>query len=392
MVDRVGGPGAAAWEIHYAAAQARRRGEDVILLSVGDPDFATPLSIVETAVSALRAGDTHYADVQGRPGLRLAVAARHQAGTGLVTSADDVIILAGAQNGLFVSTLCLCDAGDEVLVPQPMYVTYEAVIRASGAVPVAVPAAAGGFRLDPAALAARITPRSRAILFANPSNPTGTVMTPAELEAVAKVARAHDLWIIADEVYDELVFDGEHLSIAALPGMAERVVTVGSLSKSHAMTGWRVGWAIGPRAFTTHATNLSLCTLYGLPGFVQAAAEHALSLGDAPVAAMRAIYKARRDFVARRLAVFPQLRCTLPQAGMFMMVDVSATGLTANAFAWGLFRSTGVSVLDGAAFGAETANCLRFSFTVAEPVLDEACTRIGRFLASLPTTDLGTAA
>jgi aspartate/methionine/tyrosine aminotransferase len=391
MVDRVGGPGAAAWEIHYAAAQARRRGEDVILLSVGDPDFATPPTIVEAAIDALRSGDTHYADVQGRPGLRQAVADQHQRETGRDCSAENVVILAGAQNALFVTALCLCDAGDEVLVPQPMYVTYEAVIRASGAVPIAVPAAAGGFRLDAAALAARVTPRSRAILFANPSNPTGTVMTAEELEALATVARMHDLWVIADEVYGTLTFDRPHLPIAALPEMAERTVTITSLSKSHAMTGWRIGWAVGPREFVAHATNLSLCTLYGLPGFVQAAAEHALSLGDAPIAEMREIYRARRDFIARRLAHYPELRCTVPEAGMFMMVDVSATGLSANEFAWALFRATGVSVLDGAAFGTETAKYLRLSFTVCEEILDEACRRIGGFLATLTPAIAGAA-
>jgi arginine:pyruvate transaminase len=382
-VDHLGGEGAEAWHIHYEAKAAKRRGEDVIILSVGDPDGATPAPIVEAAITALTAGDTHYAEVQGRLPVRQAIAARHARHTGTPTGPEHVILTAGAQNAVFAMALCLLQAGDEVLVPQPMYVTYAASIGASGATLVPVPAKAGGFRLDAEALAAAVTPRTRAIFLATPSNPCGTVMTAAELEAVAHIARTHDLWVVSDEVYAELTFEQPHLSIASLPGMAARSATIGSLSKSHAMTGWRVGWAVAPQPLIDHAANLALCMLYGLPGFVQQAALCALTLGDAPGAAARETYRARRDFVMRRLAALPLLDCTAPEAGMFMVIDVSRTGLSANEFAWALLRQAGVSVLDGAAFGREIGHCVRLSLTEPEAVLDEACNRIARFIDSL---------
>src|SRR5471032_3574140 len=242
FVDRIAGHGVAAWDIHHAAYNAQREGVDVIILSVGDPDFATPDFITEAAVSALRAGDTHYTDIAGRPDLRQAIAARYAKRLGRELHAENVITVAGAQNALFVTSLCLLQAGDEVIVLDPMYVTYEATLKASGATLVRVPCSAdSGFRLDAARLAKAITPRTRAIFFSNPNNPTGVMLNPQELQAIADLAIAHDLWVVVDEVYESLVFDGEYHSLAALPGMAERCIVIGSLSKSHAMTGWRIG-------------------------------------------------------------------------------------------------------------------------------------------------------
>ena len=383
LVGRNAGDHTAAWDIHYAAQAAQKRGEDVIILSVGDPDSDTPAPIVDAAIAALRQGDTHYADVQGRLALRQDVATRHQKRSGAATGPQNVLMTAGAQNALFAMALCLCEAGDEVLVPQPMYVTYTASIEVTGATLVPVPAKQGGFRLDAEALAARITPRTRAIFLATPSNPSGIVMTTEELAAVADIAQAHNLWVVADEVYADLTFERPHVSIAGIPGMAERTVTISSLSKSHAMTGWRVGWAVGPEPLIAHASKLALCMLYGMPGFVQAAASQALRLDDGHVGGMRDLYRARRDAVLRRLRMLPLLDCIVPEAGMFLMIDVSRTGLTARDFAWGLLRTVGVSLLDGAAFGAETARCVRLSLTVDEARLEETCDRIARYVATL---------
>ena len=247
LVDRIGGPSVAAWDIHAAAVEAFRRGEDVILLSVGDPDFATPEPVTEAAVAALRGGDTHYSDIPGRRHLRASIAAMLSATCGPL-GADNVIVTAGAQNALFCASLCLLSAGDEAIVLEPMYLTYEAALSLTGARLVRVPMpAATGFRPDATAVEAAVTPRTRAIVLTTPNNPTGVVMTRAELEAIASVARRHDLVVIVDEVYALLVFEGEHVSIASLPGMAERTVTIGSLSKSHAMTGWRVAGSPGLR-------------------------------------------------------------------------------------------------------------------------------------------------
>ena len=349
----------------------------MILLSVGDPDFDTPRPIVERAVEALRAGDTHYTPIPGRPALRRAVAALQERRTGVPTGADGVVSVAGAQNGLFALALALFEHGDEVLVLEPIYATYEATLAAAGARVVRVAASpADGFRPAVTALAGAVTPRTRGILMANPNNPTGVVATPAELEAVAAVARRHDLWVVADEVYESLVFAGRHTAVRALPGMAERTAAIGSLSKSHAMTGWRTGWVVGPAGLVAHLDRLGLNMLYGQPGFIQDAATLALADYDATTAAMRDAYRARAEAVAAALADAPGVEVLRPAAGMFALLDVRGTGLSSTDFAWGLFRATGVSLVDAAAFGPATAGFVRLALAAPETRLREACRRI----------------
>jgi len=384
-VEGLQGRRTSAWEIHRVAQQAAANGNDVIVLSVGDPDFATPAPIVERAIDALRGGDTHYSAVSGRDPLRAAIAEEQARMTVCTVSAANVIVTAGAQNGVFATSLCLLEAGDEVIVPEPMYLTYEACVRAAGATLVPVPVdPARAFHLDCDALERAVTARTKAIFFATPCNPTGVVMPRADLERIARLACEHDLWVLSDEVYADLTFEREHVSIMSLPGMAERTVTLGSLSKSHAMAGWRVGWAIGPTQLIEHMGRLALAMLYGLPGFIQQAALTALQEKSSIVAQMRDIYRRRRDVVFERLSRVPRLRCLLPEAGMFMMVDVSGTGLDTVDFTWQLFRAQGVSVLDASAFG-ETANgFVRLGFVVDEARLAEACERIAAFVAALP--------
>ncbi|PYY92159.1 arginine--pyruvate aminotransferase AruH [Pseudomonas sp. TKO26] len=384
FVQRISGESVSAWDIHYAAIEARGRGEDVIVLSVGDPDFATDARISAAANAALEQGDTHYTHVLGRPALREAIAAKQRRLLGVEVSADNVALVAGAQNGLFATCLCLFGSGDEVLVPEPMYLTYEACVHASGAQIACVQQpAANGFRLTAAALEAALTDKTRGIALATPCNPTGNVYSREELEAVAEVARKHDLWVISDEVYGQLTYDREHLSIASMPGMAERTVILNSLSKTHAMTGWRVGWVIAPPALVGHLDNLLLCMLYGLPGFIQEAALKALELDEEVIGSAREVYRRRRDLVVAGLKSVQLLDCREPEAGMFMLVDVRRTGLSSMDFAWQLFRATGVSVLDAQAFGASAEGFVRISFTVADEVLKDACQRIAGFVETL---------
>lgn len=384
LVDRIAGERTDAWAIHFAASEAKRRGEDAIVLTIGDPDFSTPEAFTDAGIAALEAGDTHYADVPGRPALRAAIARQFAARTGLATKAENVIVMAGAQNALFGASQVLGEPGVDMLVLEPMYITYEAVIRATGAGLVTTPQRPEtGFRVDLDALASAVTPRTRAIFLATPNNPTGAMMTREELEGIAAIARRHDLWVVADEVYADLCFEREHISIASLPGMAERTVTISSLSKSHAMTGWRSGWAIGPEKLVAHMENLSMAMNYGLPGFIQQAALKAITDGAPEVARMREVYRRRRDLMLGALQEVPLIRCLKPEAGMFMLIDVTGTGLNAKDFAWQLFRATGVGVLDASPFGPSAKGLLRVAFTTDEASLGEAAKRIARFVASL---------
>lgn len=390
LVERIAGEGAAAWDLHAEAERARQRGEDVIVLSVGDPDLDTPEPVTEAAITALRAGDTHYTDSIGIHPAREAVARHFASHGGWAVGPENVCIVPGAQNGLFFASMLLLQPGDEAIMLEPGYVTYEATIGASGAAPVRVGSRAdNGFRPDPDAVAAAVTARTRMLMLTSPNNPTGVVMTADELAALADIARRHDLWVVSDEVYASLCFDAPHHCIAALPGMAERTVTVSSLSKSHAMTGWRAGWLIGPSALIEHAANLALSVLYGMPGFVQQAMLTALAGADATADRVRGILQRRRDLVLARLAGIPGLRVLPPEAGMFVMLDVRGTGLDGAAFARRLFDEQRVSVLDASAFGPSAAGHVRLSFTVDEDRLEEACRRIGAFCTAMAGADNG---
>ena len=384
LTDRIKGGAADAWDLHYEAKRARADGEDVIVLSVGDPDFATPPRIVERAHRAMLEGDTHYTSILGHDELREAIAARHRASSGQAITSANVITTSGAQNALFACAQCLLDAGDEVIVLQPMYVTYEATVQAPGAtlVPVVLDPERG-FRLDAAELEAAISERTRAIFYASPSNPTGVALNREEVETIAELAKCHDLWVVADEVYSDFIFDGEFNHIASLPGMDDRVVTIGSLSKSYAMSGWRVGWAIAPEALIANLDKLALCMLYGLPGFIQQAGAEALLHCSEDLSRMREIYRRRRDTLFDAFSAIPGLEPLRPDAGMFMMVKVTGSGLSAPDFVEGLYRATGVSVLDATAFGASAEGFVRVSCTVSDAELDDACQRIRGYLETL---------
>ncbi|EJN25435.1 aspartate/tyrosine/aromatic aminotransferase [Pseudomonas sp. GM79] len=384
LTQRIDGDGAAAWKIHDRALELREQGVDVLLLSIGDPDFDTPLPIIHAAIDSLLAGDTHYSDVRGTRTLRSSIASRHQRRSGQLVDADHVIVLPGAQCAVYSVAQCLLDPGDEVIVAEPMYVTYEGVFGACGArvVPVAVHPE-NGFRVEPADVAALITSKTRVILLNSPNNPSGASLSLKSWQALAALCVRHDLWLISDEVYSDLLFEGEHISPASLPGMAERTATINSLSKSHAMTGWRVGWMIGPKPLAEHLMHLSLCMLFGLPDFVQKAAQVALDRDLPEVALMREEYRQRRDLVCTRLSDCPGIRPIKPDGGMFVMVDVRQTGLGAQDFAERLLEGYGVSVLAGEAFGPSAAGHIRIGLVVDQARLADACQRIASCAAQL---------
>src|SRR5450432_179253 len=382
LVKRIAGEGADAWLIHYAAREAQERGEDVILLSVGDPDLDTPAPVLERAIERLRAGDTHYTPATGRQHLREAIAAAHKDRTGQIVDAGNVVFLAGAQNALFVTSLCIAAPGDEVIALEPLYPSYPATLEISGArmVRVAAPAAQG-FRLDLVALEAAITPRTRALFFATPNNPSGVILSDADLAVIGALARRHSLWVVADEVYAGLAPGGRVPSVAA--ELPEQVVTISSLSKSHSMPGWRAGWLVGPPQLVIHAEAMAQCMLFGLPGFIQEAAVTALGVSHAAESRIREYCAARRDFLLAGLAGVRGLKCFIPDAGMFLLIDVRGTGLSGYDFMCELYRSERVSVLDGGAFGKETSVFVRVWSATDMELLREAIVRMRRFVESL---------
>lgn len=378
--------GAAGWAIADAAADAIARGEDVISLCLGDTSFDTPGRVVEAAIRNLQAGRTHYAPVPGTPELRANIARAQSRFDQQQWSADQTTVFAGAQNALFAATMIVAGAGDEVLYLEPWYATYEATIRAGGAVPKPIRLAVErvGAKISKDTLSAAVTGRTRAILLNSPNNPGGYVLQREDLEAIAEIGERHNLWIISDEVYRSTVFDSDYLSIASLPRMQERTIVVNSLSKSHAMTGWRVGWTLGPVSAAQHLQNLAQCMLFGSPTFIQDAAAVALEeAGDEDMGGFSDELRRRRDLMCAELFGMQRLSFIPPAGGMFCFVDVSQTGLTGAEFANRLFRSEGLAVVPGLAFGPSMAGYIRLSFSGTEKVIRDGVGRLRRFCAQL---------
>jgi aspartate/methionine/tyrosine aminotransferase len=376
LVERIRGEGSDAWRTHYEATAARERGEDVIILSIGDPDINAPQAVIERAVEKLRSGDTHYTPAAGRLALREAIAHAHTRRTGQEVTAENVLCLSGTQNALFVASLCLAGPGDEAITFDPLYPTYTATIEASGAKLLRAPTGPG-LRPDLQALETLVTPRTRAIFWATPNNPSGVILNESELAAIGRIARRHDLWLISDEVYAGLAPDGKVPSLAAQ--LPERVVTLGSLSKSHSMPGFRAGWLVGPRELTANAEGLSMCMLFGLPGFIQEAALTALAIAPETELKLRQFCNQRRERFLAGLHGIPNIRVFAPEAGMFLLLDVRETGLSGYQFMRSLYERCKVSVLDGAAFGQHTAHFVRICFATEEATIDLACERIRQF-------------
>ncbi len=384
LVDRITGRGAGAWSIHMEAARLRDQGQDVIFLTVGDPDQAPPEPVIDATVDALRRHRTGYSSIIGYPKVREAIAARFQRRTGHPCGADNVVVTPGAQGGVYCALQCLAGPGDEVIVPEPVYNTYQPVIGASGARLVTVPLRAErGFHPDLDALSGAVTPRTRVIWINSPHNPTGVVFTAQEVAAIAELCRRRDLWLLSDEVYEDLAFARPHVSPRALPDMAERTVVVSSLSKSHAMPGFRFGWIIGPAALSQHLFNLLVAMIYGSPAFIQDGVMPALENELPEVAVLCEAYRNRAGLLSRILAEAPDCRVTPPEGGMFVLLDIRGTGLGAETFARQLLVRENVAVLPCDGFGPSAVGHLRISLTAAEPRLEEAGCRIVRFARQL---------
>jgi len=384
LTDRIAGGGAEAWAVHFEALRQRVAGRAITFLTIGDPDQAAPDVIIEGAREALARQRKGYAPIAGLPAIRAAIAARIVRRSGAPCADANIVVTPGAQAGLFIVLQCIADLGDEVIVPEPVYATYGGVAGASGARMVNTPLRPeNGFHPDLEAMERAITPRTRAIWINNPHNPTGAVLTQAELESIADLCRRHDLWLLADEVYEDLAYARPHASAWSLPDMAGRVIVVSSLSKSHAIPGFRFGWVAGPPALITHAFNLVLCMLYGGPPFLQEAVLPALERDLPEVAVLRETYKARAASFSALLATAPRCRIIPPEGGMFALLDVRPTGLTSRAFAEGLLEEEAIAVLPCDAFGPSAAGHLRISLTLPDEQLHAAGQRIVAFAERL---------
>lgn len=359
--------------------------KEVISLGIGEPDFTTPPAVIEAGIRALREGHTHYTSNAGILELRQALAANLDRLYGVrYAPENEVIITVGGSEALYLSFTALLDPGDEVIIPTPCFVSYQAEVELAGGVPVEIPCTMeDNFSVDPQKIAAAITPRTKAILIGFPNNPTGAVANRAELLQISQLAEQHDLIVVSDEIYDRLVYSGhQHVCFPSLPGMRERTLLLGGFSKDYAMTGWRIGYACGPAHLIAGLVRIHQYTVMSSPTIAQIAAIEALRDVDEAVMSMREEYDRRRRLIVPELNRIG-LPTFEPKGAFYAFPKVSVTGLDDEAFAQRLLQEEHVAVVPGSSFGAGGEGFVRCSYATSYEKIEEALRRIERFVNRL---------
>ncbi len=374
-----------------AAARARAleaTGRDVIHLEIGEPDFDTPRHVSEAAAHALLDEKmTHYPPAVGIAPLRAAIAADVKRWKGIDATPEQVIVTPGAKPIMFYAMLGLINEGDEVIYPNPGFPIYESMARYVGGVAVPAPLReANDFRMDVAEVESLVTDKTRMIVTNSPHNPTGSILTPEDVREIARIAIEHDLVVLADEIYGRLQYEGEPLSIATLPGMAERTITLDGFSKTFAMTGWRLGYGIVPGWMAQTFSRLVINSVSGTNAFAQAGAVAALTGPQDSADAMRTEFMARRELIVAGFNAIPGVNCVMPHGAFYAFPNMRSFGKSSNEIADHLLYDAGVCGLSGTAFGSYGEGYLRFSYANSREKIAAALERVGESLAKLERT------
>jgi len=355
--------------------------KDVVSLGIGEPDFPTPPAAMRAGLAALKRGETHYTSNAGLLELRQAVSRHLERLYGVAYDPrDEVLITVGVSEALSIALAAMCEPGDEVIVPEPSYVSYAPEVVFAGGTPVTVPTrAADGWQVSPAAIERAATRRTKAILMGSPNNPTGAVASRATMAQVSRIAKKRDLVVVSDEIYDQLVYGVEHVCIASLPGMRARTITLGGFSKDYAMTGWRIGYAAAPRALLRGLAKIHQYTIMSTPTVAQHAALAALRSCARDVERMRREYDRRRRMLCDGLNRLG-LECVEPRGAFYMFPNVESSGLDETRFAERLLMEQKVAVVPGTAFGPGGAGHVRCAYATSTDRIAEALRRIAKFL------------
>jgi aminotransferase len=355
--------------------------QDVISLGIGEPDFCTPDHILQAGIRSLQEGDTHYTSNAGRFELRQALAAHLERLHGVRYHPEtEIVVTVGVSEALYLSMTALLNPGEEIIIPTPCFVSYQAEAILAGGVPVELPTfVEDGFQVRAKDLEAAITPRTKAILLGYPNNPTGAVATRESMLEVARVAEEHDLVVISDELYDQLVYDVSHVCFASLPGMQKRTILLGGFSKNYAMTGWRVGYAAGPVDIIQGLVRIHQYTIMSAPTIAQAAALEALMHGHDHVEEMRCEYDRRRKLIVKGLNDLG-LPTFEPHGAFYAFPDIRATGMSDEVFAQKLLEEEKVACVPGSSFGAGGEGFVRCSYATAYEKIEEALVRMNQFM------------
>ena len=373
------GDGSDGWEVFLKAREMIKDGIDVVELTIGEHDIRTATPILQDMHKAAMGGHTGYAAVPGTDALRQTVAKRVQERTGVPTGPENVLITPGGQAALFAAHMVACDAGDTALYLDPFYATYPGTLRGVGAIPKAIQTRVEDAFQPRAGDIDACAAGAKSLQINTPNNPTGTVYSRETLEGIADVCKAHDLWLISDEVYDTQVWDGEHISPRALPDMAQRTLVVGSMSKSHAMTGSRCGWVVGPAEVIESLINLATHTTYGVAGFIQDASDFALNQGPAFEEDIAAPFRRRRALGQKILEHQSSVGLIPAQGAMYLMLDIRATGMSGEAFAYALLEAHHIAVMPGESFGAAAAGHIRVAMTIEDGAFVQALETLCEF-------------
>ncbi len=373
-----------AFEVMARAKQLEAEGQEIVHLEIGQPNFPTPVHICETAYKAIRAGYTGYTPAAGLPEARAAIAEQVSKSRQVKVNPEQVVITPGAKPVIFFTALALLEAGDEAIYPDPGFPTYASAIRFAGAQPVPLPlleAEEFRFRLDD--LAAAISDRTKLLILNSPHNPTGGCLTLDDLQAIAALAQRHDFYILADEIYSRLIYEGEHHSILSLPGMAARTILLDGFSKTYAMTGWRLGYGVAPLAIAQKFEQLAINS-YSCPcAFTQMAGIAALQGPQESVQAMAAEFQERRDILVAGLNAIPGITCRTPAGAFYAFPNVQKLPLNCRDLATYLLETAGVALLSGTAFGRYGSGYLRLAYTTSVENIHKALQRMQAELAQL---------
>jgi len=380
VTERLNGLGSEKWAVHIEGRRRAMAGRPMIFLSIGEPDSPPPAAILDEAARQMQAGRIRYAEGRGEASVRRALAGLYTRQTGRTIHENQFIYLPGTQTALFAAMMTVVDEGDEVLMADPYYATYEGVIAAAGGVPAPIRVDPDhGFHLKAADLEKAITPRSRVLLMNSPANPTGAVFTRAEIERIGAVCERHDLWIVSDEVYATMTYgNAVFASPFDVPALEKRTIVVSSISKSHAVPGFRSGWIAASAEFCDRCIPVTETMLFGSQPFLEDATAFALEHHFAEVDTMKRNYEARARVLVKALQGGKRVSARMPEGGMFAMIDVRKTGLSGEAFAWRLLEEEDVVTMPGESFGAGGAGHLRVALTVGVDEISEACKRIAR--------------
>jgi aspartate/methionine/tyrosine aminotransferase len=378
LAERMGRLGTeTAFDVLVRARALEAEGRDVIHLEIGEPDFDSPAPVVTAGQGAIGRGETHYGPAAGLPELREAIAGWLERSRDVRVDPSQVIVTPGAKPIIFYTALALLEPGDEAIVPDPGFPIYESMVRYTGATPVPWPLREErDFRPVPADLDRLLSPRTRLVILNSPHNPTGGVLTGDDLDESARLLRDRDLVVLSDEIYGQMLYEGEHESIATRPGMAEKTVILDGFSKTFAMTGWRIGFGAFPAELVSHVERLVVNSVSCTPAFTQRAALAALVDGWDDARGMLAEFRARRDFLVPALDAIDGISCRTPHGAFYAFPNVSGLGVSAEQFADRLLVESGVAVLAGSAFGPGGAGHLRLSYANSMENLRRAVARI----------------